>query len=308
MGVNTCTKSYTANTTEEINFTGLYLSDTGTALVDITWIDDTKPSGILSYVSETTTNHDVEVTLTLNTTGTLTSTGWTDSGDEHTFTKVYTDNTTGDKVDFSADTSGYTGYSLVYIDWIDRDAPVGTVHYLPQIITSQDVIATVSFNEPDVIVTNNGGNTSYLFTGNGSFTFEFQDAAGNTGTAVADVTWIDRSPIVPTIVYSPDDSALTDQLVTATISFNKSGVVVTNNGGFKSYTFPNSCWLSCSFTFEYVDLAGTTGNATATVNWYERWLNFKPFKMTRETTTDDESITIPTYTSNAPQYDFVVDW
>jgi len=44
-----------------------------------------------------------------------------------------------------------------------------------------------------VTVTNNSNLTSYTFTGNDTFTFEFQDAYGNTGSEIATVTGIDKT-------------------------------------------------------------------------------------------------------------------
>ncbi len=55
----------------------------------------------------------------------------------------------------------------------------------------------------DDSVTSAGGNT-HTFIQNGSFTFEFTDAAGNTGTAVATVNWIDKIPPIATISGLPD--------------------------------------------------------------------------------------------------------
>jgi hypothetical protein len=45
-----------------------------------------------------------------------------------------------------------------------------------------------------IIVTNNP-DTNYIFTGNDTFTFQFRDQAGNTGSAEAMVHWIDKSEI-----------------------------------------------------------------------------------------------------------------
>ena len=74
----------------------------------------------------------------------------------------------------------------------DTTAPVGTIEYR----TNEDktVTATITFNESNVTITNNDGKSSYIFTKNGEFTFEFQDAAGNKGTATAKVTSIVEPP------------------------------------------------------------------------------------------------------------------
>ena len=95
----------------------------------------------------------------------------------------------------------------------------GSIVYSSTGSTNGDVTATISFNKTGVVVTNNGGSQNYLFTGNGSFTFEFVDAYGNTGTTTASVHWIDKTPVIGTITYS--STTLTGGPVTATIGFNK---------------------------------------------------------------------------------------
>lgn len=66
---------------------------------------------------------------------------------------------------------------------IDRTAPAATVAYSGTGADGQ-VTATLAPSEP-VTITNNGGSSSRTFYFNGSFTFEFADAAGNTGQAEA---------------------------------------------------------------------------------------------------------------------------
>ncbi|HCC07470.1 MAG TPA: hypothetical protein DEP72_04860 [Clostridiales bacterium] len=67
---------------------------------------------------------------------------------------------------------------------VDNTPPTATVAYDVTLPTTGSVVATITPNE-SVTVTNNGGSTSYTFTTNGSFIFNFTDVAGNTGTATA---------------------------------------------------------------------------------------------------------------------------
>lgn len=99
------------------------------------------------------------------------------------------------------------GDGRINISWLvpDTTAPTGTVAYSSTAATNQDVIATLSTSEP-VTITNNGGASTYSFDDNGSFTFEFKDAAGNTGSAVATVSNIDK--IAPTISIVLDNTSL----------------------------------------------------------------------------------------------------
>jgi hypothetical protein len=103
---------------------------------------------------------------------------------------------------------------------IDHALPTATVIY--SVVTAQSVIATITPSE-SVTITNNGGSTSYTFIFNGSFTFEFVDAAGNHGTATATVNNIAaKSKAKPgTVVLSNDngyDTGLLDGAYNVTMN------------------------------------------------------------------------------------------
>ncbi len=70
---------------------------------------------------------------------------------------------------------------------IDSVAPTATLSYSTASPTNPSVIVTITPSEP-VTVTNNGGKSTYTFSSNGTFTFEFMDRAGNTGSSTATVT------------------------------------------------------------------------------------------------------------------------
>jgi pectate lyase len=74
----------------------------------------------------------------------------------------------------------------------DTVAPTATISYSTVNPTNKDVIVTVIPSEP-VSVTNNNGLSQYTFSQNGSFTFTFEDAAGNAGNVVAIVNNIDKN-------------------------------------------------------------------------------------------------------------------
>ena len=54
----------------------------------------------------------------------------------------------------------------------------------------QDVTATITFNKEGVTV--KGGNI-HVFEDSGEYTFEFEDRAGNSGTAIARVDWLKKT-------------------------------------------------------------------------------------------------------------------
>jgi polyphosphate kinase 2 (PPK2 family) len=52
--------------------------------------------------------------------------------------------------------------------------------------------------------------TGNLFTGNGSFIFEFEDLAGNTGSITATVSRIDKDGPEQVTLASPSDNRFTN--------------------------------------------------------------------------------------------------
>ncbi|GGA02889.1 hypothetical protein GCM10008018_56190 [Paenibacillus marchantiophytorum] len=90
----------------------------------------------------------------------------------------------------STDSAGHTSNVTTYrVNNIDKVIPTASVAYSVSVPTTETVVATMTASEP-VTITNNGGSASYSFAFNGSFVFEFVDAAGNRGTATAVVTHI----------------------------------------------------------------------------------------------------------------------
>nr|WP_261306515.1 DUF6359 domain-containing protein [Paenibacillus andongensis] len=139
------------------------------------------------------------------------------------------------------------------VELADVIAPTATVAYSTTALTNQDVTATITPSEP-VTITNNSGSTSYTFADNGSFTFEFIDAAGNKGTITATVANIDKVAPTATVAYST--TAPTNQDVIATITPSEAV------SGPLTHTFSDNG----SFTFEFTDAAGNKGSVTATVS------------------------------------------
>ena len=227
--------------------------NTGSITAKVTWIRKEAPVGTIKYSTTNPTNQDVTATIVFDEDEVRVI-----GGETHTFTK-------NGKYTFEyVDSLGNVGKQVAEVDWIDKEAPEATITYDIEELTNQNVTATISFNEENVTVTNNAASTTYTFEENDTFTFEFVDAAGNTGTATAEVDWIDKVPPIATIEYDIED--LTNEDVIATISFDKDYVEITNNDGEDYYVFEENG----EFTFEYVDEAGNTGSATATVDWIDK--------------------------------------
>lgn len=97
---------------------------------------------------------------------------------------------------FATDVAGNVEATQSLTVKVDSVAPTGTISYSTTATTTGNVVATLTPSEP-VTVTNNGGLLTRTFTSNGAFTFTFQDAAGNAGSATATVNNIQNIQDAP---------------------------------------------------------------------------------------------------------------
>ncbi len=229
--------------------------NTGSIKATVNWIDKVAPTATINYNITKLTNQDViaeiipsEEIIVLNNDGKMTYT-FTENG-EFTF-------------EFR-DMAGNKGTATAKVSWIDKVKPNGIITYDKTELTNKDVTATIEFDKENVTITNNNGSNTYIFTENGEFTFEFQDALGNQNAVTAKVSWIDKETPIAKVTYS--NLSTTRDPVTATIEFEKENVTITNNNGSNSYTFEENG----DFTFEYIDLAGNVGTTTVSVDWINK--------------------------------------
>ncbi|HAB66927.1 MAG TPA: hypothetical protein DCE23_06125, partial [Firmicutes bacterium] len=207
----------------------------------------------IQYSTTNKTNRNVVATLVSDKDITITNNGGLNT---------YTFDENGQFIFEYIDATGEAKSFIALVDWIDKKAPIGTISYSVRDVTNENVIVTLTTDE-EVIITNNGGKNTYEFSENGTFTFEFEDAAGNKGTSKADVTWINKKAPVGKVSYSttkPTNGSVVATLIVA------DDVIVTNNSGSKEYTFTKNG----EFTFEFVDKAGNRGTYTAKVSWIDR--------------------------------------
>ncbi|MGI5997090.1 MAG: DUF5011 domain-containing protein [Lutispora sp.] len=171
------------------------------------------------------------------------------------FTYICTDNK-----EISVTVTDAAGNSITknfIVDYIDKEAPTGTITYTPNSITNRNVRAVLTLNEPAKIL-NNNGKAEYVFTQNGEFVFEFEDYAGNKGTITAVVDWIDR--VVPKVSLEYSNTERTNKPVEVTV-ITEEGSIIINNGGSAKRTF----YRNGEFTFMVRDLAGNIAEIKAEV-------------------------------------------
>ena len=87
---------------------------------------------------------------------------------------------------------------------------------------------------------------------------------GNKSRIAQRIIKINKTGIEATIKYTPDTE--TTDLVTATVTFNKEDIIITNNEGKNTYEFTENG----EFTFTYEDEMGRTGTITAKVDWIKQ--------------------------------------
>ena len=141
---------------------------------------------------------------------------------------------------------------------------IGETTTLVATITPNDAtnknITWTSENE-DIATVNNGLVTA-IGPGETTITVTTQDGK-KTATCKITVTE-EEEKLISTITY--DNTELTNQDVTATITFNRDDVTITNNNGSNEYTFEENG----TFTFEYIDNDGNTAQNIARVTWIDK--------------------------------------
>jgi trimeric autotransporter adhesin len=223
--------------------------NTGSATATVTNIDTTVPTAMVSYSSVLPTNTSVVATLTWESEPiTITNNGGS---------STYTFTSNGTFTFEFTDASGNTGSATATVTNIDTTAPTATVSYDTLLSTSGSVVATLTWESEPITITNNSGNPTYTFTNNGTFTFEFTDAAGNTGSATATVTNIDT--IAPDITLVGDSnisvfrgSSYTDLWATWSDNADGTGSLIASG------SVDTSLLGSFPLTYDKTDTAGNT--------------------------------------------------
>jgi hypothetical protein len=111
-----------------------------------------------------------------------------------------------------------------------------------------------------VLVTSTGG-ASHLFTGNGEWLFTFSDPAGNTGSALASVSGIDKeAPKATNVTYAPPLGTPTSGQVFVTLTTNELITKPDNWSGLaEGTTFTRYYANNTTETVFFYDLVGNQG-------------------------------------------------
>jgi len=131
----------------------------------------------------------------------------------------------------------WSGILTQALNPVDED-PVASIDYSPETSTIGNVVATLTNESEPITITNNGGSTTYTFTENGTFLFEFIDATGNTGSTLADVDWIVNAP--PTDITLSNDTV--DENIAAGSTIGTFTTTDQNTGDTHTYSLVSGTW------------------------------------------------------------------
>lgn len=274
----------------------------GTATAVVDWIDKEPPIAEVTFNTTELTNENVVATLTFDKKVTILSEDVQVSENpvDKSQTITFLENNTFE-LKF-ADELGNIGTKIITVDWIDTEVPTAEFEFNTIHLTDGEVIATLKPSE-EVTVTNNGGNDTYTFTKNGSFTFEFVDMAGNAGEATVTVDWISKPPKYE-IHYSTKE--ITKENVTVTLDL-EAGYRIFNNNAKNEYVFENSG----TFEFQYKDANGYDGIIPVTVDWIDKEAPTAEFEFsTQSWTNQDVVVTLKpseevTVTNNGGKFTYI---
>ncbi|MFZ5353572.1 MAG: hypothetical protein ACOZCL_12740 [Bacillota bacterium] len=220
----------------------------------ITNIDNAAPTADIEYNTTNPTNSNVVATLVPSENVTVTN-------NNGSFTYTFTEN--GSFTFTFVDDVGNTGTATATVNNIDKIAPTASLSYSTTEPTNQNVTVTVLLTDASgtAAVTNNSGSSTYTFTENGSFTFEYSDAAGNTGSITAEVNNIDKTAPTGEIILSPA-GATTGSVTAALTNLSEPVTVIDPVDGSTALTFTENG----TATFVFRDAAGNEGTVSMEVN------------------------------------------
>jgi hypothetical protein len=228
----------------------------GSTGIIISWIDKSPVTGTITYTPSTPTSGNVQAEISFNKTGVTVIGGVPSlSGEVARSAGGVIATFTGDaSFTFTyQDSYGNTGSTTATVDWIDKTSPTCAISYTPPTNTSGDVVASLTGCSEAIT----GTIFSSTFTGDGSFTFNFTDLVGNTGSSVATVDWIDKTvPVAIHLTYNP--SSYTNTGVEVTLETSEWVYLPTGWSGSATGTI---------FTKIY------TNNTTGTVTFYDHVYN-----------------------------------
>ena len=289
LGDGESTHTFTENGSYTFRFVDKETNYEGSAIATVDWIDKEAPIATFEYTPNSATNHSVIATLKPNETVTVTNNGdftvdeegniynidgimipglkadengdvWDIDGNYvtniNTFTYEFLSN--GEFTFEFVDKAGNKGTATAIVDWIDTTAPSAKIEYDIKSLTNKDVTASISFDEENVTVRNNDGKTNYVFTENGEFIFEFQDAAGNTGSIIAKVDWIDKVAPTAELKYEIKE----DKVIVTVINPSKE-ITFKEGNGIYEYT------KNGNYEIEFYDSVGNIGKLIAKIDSFE---------------------------------------
>lgn len=176
-----------------------------------------------------------------------------------------------------SDAAGNITEKIAEVNWIDKEAPDGSLITNTISRTNQDVEVTIvtwdNSKEPvhvsypeKVEKVEIDGKVQYHIADNGTYFFTLSDAAGNEKTVTVTVNNIDR--IIPTAEISYSNTAITNGNVEIRLNLSEEADVEHPEGITKKVKDGNTIYEvqeNGEYLFTLTDKAGNIGTATATI-------------------------------------------
>ena len=208
---------------------------------NVTWIDKVLPQVLFNPNSDINPSFSKDVVINTSKSGLTLTQQYRIIDENNQVLEPYVTFESGDNIHLDKDVPVYVevaatdelGNQAVVksgLFYTDNLEPIATITYSTTNPTNNDVIATISFDETTT-VTNNGGSITYRFVENGVFEYEYSDIAGNTGTIIAEVDWINKALQMASIDVTETEITNIPYMVNVSVEalmMSKIGVVTLN--------------------------------------------------------------------------------
>lgn len=240
---NSRTITFDENNTIELEFMDS-LGNIGKKTITVSWIDTTPPTAELEYNTIFLTDKPVTVKLNPNEQVTILN---NNGSDTYTFTE------NGEFTFEFRDAAGNRGTAKAIVNWISK-VPTYEINYSTTELTKEDVEVSITLEE-GYRITNNDGSSTYTFTNNDTFDFQYVDDKGNIGVITTSVNWIDKEPPTAELKYVKEAK----KVIVSVINPSEEITFKEGNG---TYEFTENG----EYEIEFYDRVGNIGKLIAVID------------------------------------------
>ncbi|MBE6140395.1 MAG: hypothetical protein E7172_02540, partial [Firmicutes bacterium] len=271
---NEYTLTVTKNEKIDVNYKDL-AGNTGTASINIDYIDKEAPTAKIEANIKEATKEDVILTLIPSEEIIILdeNSNWIKTENKNEYTLTVGEN--AEIVVNYKDLAGNTGVSSITVENIDKEKPIATIEANIKEATKEDVVLTLIPSEEIVILDENSkwekvaGTNNYTLTvsKNDNYKVNFKDLAGNENNVNIKIDYIDKE--APSAELKTSIESLTKQDIVLTLIPSEEIIILDENNSWVKTEDKNEYTLTISKNGEYVvnykDLVGNIGTSSITI-------------------------------------------